>query len=37
MKVRNDDRKEGCVIRGPCVSADFGSWCDATFLPIDLL
>lgn len=36
MRVRNDDRKEGCVIRGPCVSVDFGS-CDATFLPIDLL
>lgn len=37
MKVRNDDRKEGCVIRGPYVSADFRSGRDATFLLIDLL
>lgn len=27
MKVRNDDRKEGRVITGPCVSGDFGSLC----------
>lgn len=37
MKVRNDDRKEGRVITGPCVSGDLGSLRDATFFLIDLL
>lgn len=37
MKVQNDDRKEGRVITGPCVSGDLDSLCDATSFLIDLL
>ena len=37
VKVWNDDRKEGRVMTGPCVSGDLGSLCNVTFFLIDLL